>query len=100
MHKVLKDFEIQTDHPVQEGKSDLVLINRKKELVIKCIQPLDQRVKVKVDEILNSYLDLARELKKLFNMKVTVITLIIEALGTVPKNLRNSPDELEIKRRI
>ena len=35
------------------------------------------------------YLDLARELKKLWNMKVTIISIVIGALGTVTKGLIN-----------
>ena len=42
------------------------------------------------------YLDLVRELEKLWNMKVTVIPIIIGALGTVPKGLVRRLDELEI----
>ena len=33
------------------------------------------------------YLDLARELKKLWNMKVTIIPNVIGAFGTVSKGL-------------
>ena len=33
----------------------------------------------------DKYLDLARELKKLWNMKVTVIPIVVIALGIVPK---------------
>ena len=36
----------------------------------------------------NKYLDLARKLKDLFNMKVTVIVIVDGVLGTVPKALK------------
>ena len=35
----------------------------------------------------DKYLDLARELKKLWNMKVTIIPIEIGAIGTVTKGL-------------
>ena len=35
----------------------------------------------------DKYLDLARELKKLWNMKVTIISIVIGAFGTVTKGL-------------
>ena len=35
----------------------------------------------------NKYLDLARELKKLWNMLVTIIPIVIGALSTVTKGL-------------
>ena len=47
-----------------------------------------------------SHLDLARELKKLWNMKVTVITIVFGALGTVHKGLVNVREELEIRARM
>ena len=42
------------------------------------------------------YLDLARGLKKLWNMKVTVIPMVIGALGTATKGLLKGLEELEI----
>ena len=41
-------------------------------------------------------LDLARELKKLWNMKATVVTIIIGALGTVTKGLIKGLEDLQI----
>ncbi len=35
----------------------------------------------------DKYLDLARELKKLWNMKVTIAPIVIGALGTISKGL-------------
>ena len=48
----------------------------------------DHRIKLKECEKKDKYLDLARELKKLWNMKVTIITIVIGALVTVTKRLR------------
>ena len=55
--------------------------------------PVDQRLKIKEIEKIIKYLDLARELKKLWNMKVAVIAFIFDALGK--KRLK----ELEVKDR-
>ena len=46
------------------------------------------------------YLDLARELKKLWNMKVTVIPILIGMLGTVTKELVQVQEDLEIRERV
>ena len=43
------------------------------------------------------YLDLAREPKELENMKVTVIPIVISALGTIPKGLTKGQEGLEIR---
>ena len=44
-------------------------------------------MKLKEHEKRDKYLDLARELKKLWNMKVSIIPIVIGALGTVTKEL-------------
>ena len=51
--------------------------------------PVDHRVKIKENEKKDKYLDLARGLKKLWNMQVTVLPIIINALGTVPKGWKS-----------
>ena len=48
---------------------------------------MDHRIKIKESKRINKYLDLARELKMLWNMKVTVIPVVVGALGIVPKAL-------------
>ena len=49
--------------------------------------PADHRVKLKEKEKMDKYLDLARELKKLWNMRVKVRPIVVGALGTVQINL-------------
>ena len=60
--------------------------------------PADYRVELKVSEKRDKYLDLARELKKLWNMKVTVKPIVIGALGTIPEGLVKGLEDLEIRR--
>ena len=59
--------------------------------------PTDHRVKLKGSEKKDKYLDLARELKKLWNIKVTVIQIVIGALGTGTKFLLKELEDLEIE---
>ena len=47
--------------------------------------PADHRIKLKESEKKDKYLDLARESKNLWNMRVTVIPIVIGAFGTVTK---------------
>ena len=49
--------------------------------------PTNHRIKLKECEKKDKYLDLARELKKLWNMKVTIIPILIGAFGAVNKGL-------------
>ena len=62
--------------------------------------PVDYRIKVKECEKKNTYFDLARELKKLWNIKVTFIQIVIGALGTVTKGLVKGLEDLEIRGRM
>ena len=62
--------------------------------------PTDHRVKLKESEMKDNYQDLARELKKLSNMKVTLILTMIEALSIVTKELVQGREDLEIRERV
>ena len=72
-HKILWDFEIQTDHLVSARRPDVVTVNNKKKKkkkkkrtcrIVDFAVPADHRVKLKESEKRDEYLDLARELKK------------------------------------
>ena len=58
--------------------------------------PADHRIKLKEYEKRDKYLDLARELKTRWNMKVTFIPIVIGAFGTVTKRLLKGLEDLEI----
>ena len=55
---------------------------------------VDQKVKIKESEKRGKYLDLVRELRKLGNMGVTLILIVIGALWTVPKDLEKGLEKL------
>ena len=64
--------------------------------------PADHRIKLKECEKKDKYLDLARELKKqqLWNMKVTIISIVIGAFGSVTKGLLMGLEDWEVGRRV
>ena len=62
--------------------------------------PADHRIKLKECEKEDKYLDLARELKKLWNMKVTIVPIVIGAFDTITKWLLKGPEDLEIGGRV
>ena len=59
--------------------------------------PADHKIKLEESKKRDKYLDLARELKKLWNMKVTVLPIVTHALGTVTKGLVKGLEDLEIR---
>ena len=60
----------------------------------------DYRINLKEGVKKDKYLNLARELKKLWNMKVTIVPTVIGALGTVTKGLLKGREDLEVGRRV
>ena len=97
-HKLLWDFNIQTDHLIPAGRPDLIIINninkkkkKKKEKktckIVGFAVPADHRINLKESEKKDNYLDLARELKKLWCMKITIVPIVIGALGAITKGL-------------
>ena len=57
-------------------------------------------MEIKESEKLDKYLDLARELKNLRNIRVTVILIFFGALGTVLKALGSGLNKVKIGGRI
>ena len=55
------------------------------------------RVKLEESEKKNKYQDIARELKKLWNMKVTVVPIKTGELGTVTEGLVKRLEDFEIR---
>ena len=88
-HKLLWDFDLQTDHLISARRPDFIVTNKKKRIfkIIDFAVPADQSIKLKECEKKDKYLDLARELKNLWNMKVTIVPIVIGAFGTVTKGL-------------
>ena len=62
--------------------------------------PNRHRMKIKESKKINEYLDLAREQRKLWNIKVTTISIIIWDLEIITKGLERGPEKLETERRI
>ena len=73
-HKLPLDFVIQT----------YLIINKKKRTcgIVDFSVPADHRVKLWESEKKDKYLDIARELKKLCTMKVTIVTGVHQMIDT------------------
>ena len=101
-HKLLWDFNIQTDHLILARRPDLIILNKKK-IICKIVDfavPADRRINLKECEKKDKYLDLARELRKLWNMKVTIVPIVIGAFGWITKGLLKGVEDLEVGGRV
>ena len=62
--------------------------------------PADHRINMKECEKKDQNLDLARELKKQWNMKMTLVSLVVGAFGTISKGLLKGQEDLEVGGRV
>ncbi len=101
--KILWDFKIQTDTPIEANKPDIVVFEKttRKCLIIDVACPFDTRVCAKEKEKNEKYHDLKRELKRLWKCnEVLIVPVIIGALGTLPRGLRKSLEVLAMAREL
>ena len=91
MNKLLWDFlKIQTEKKIEQNKSDIEVLDKIKwkYLIIDVACPFDTRVKGKEKEEIENYQELKREFKWIWKLRrVTVVPVIIGALGTVSKDI-------------
>ena len=62
--------------------------------------PADHRINLKESEKNYKYFELARESKNLWNMKVTIILIVIGAFGTITKGLLKGQEDVEVRGRV
>ena len=101
-HKLLWDFNIHTDHLISARRPDLIIINKKNRYckIVDFDVPADHRIKLKECIKKDKYLNFAWELKKLWNMQVTIIPIVIGAFGTFTKGLLKGLEDMELGGRV
>ena len=74
------------------------IITKKKRIckIVDFAIPADHRINLKECEKKDQYLDLARELKKLWNMKVTIVQIVIGVFGAINKGLLKGLEDLDV----
>ena len=80
-----------------------VLFLKKKKRICKIVDfavSADHRINLKESEKKDKHHDLARKLKNLWNMKVTIVPVVIGALGTITKGLLKGLEDLEVGGRV
>ncbi|XP_024121103.1 uncharacterized protein LOC112142083 [Oryzias melastigma] len=87
--KILMDFQIQTDRMVMENQPDIVVVDKeqRKAVVVDVAVPSHGNIKKKEHEKLEKYQGLREELEKAWKVKVTVVPVVIGALGAVTSKL-------------
>ena len=88
----INSYGTLTDHLISARRPVLIIIKKKKKKkrickIVDFAVPADYRIKLKECEKKDKYLDFARELKKPWNIKVTIVPIVIGAFGTIIKRI-------------
>ena len=96
--KILWDFMIQTDRVIEHRRPDIVVVEKigGKCFIIDIAVPGDHNIQQKEIEKKTKYEDLRIEVARLWNKEVSVIPVVVGALGTLTANLKKNLKELGI----
>ena len=85
------DFSIQTDHVIEARRLDLAAVDKKRRTckIIDFAVSGDSRIEEKEREKIEKYQDLRRELQKIWNVRLKIISLVVGSLGAIPKQFGN-----------
>ena len=100
--KVLWDFTVQTDLEIHARRPDIIIVdkNLNETIIIDVAIPVDVNIRNKEQEKIIKYQDLAREIRKIWNVSTKVIPIVIGALGTVTGRLEQYLKEIGVTTRI
>ena len=84
---ILWDFPVHTDRMIQANRPDIVVKDKRNStcLLIDMSVPTDKNVSAKVFEKLSKYKDLEIEIEKMWQLKTTIIPVVVGALGLIKK---------------
>ena len=93
---ILWDFPVHTDRTIQANRPDIIVKDGQSKtcLLIDMSVPTDQNIAVKEFDKLSKYKDLEIEVQKLWNLKATIVPVIIGALGMIKKGCQKHLDKL------
>ena len=97
--KMLWDFNIRTDHVIQNRRPDIVVLYKteRKSHLIDIAVPVDKRIELKEQEKIDNYSELSQEVKKTWNLsQIVVVPVVIGALGMTSQRLKDLLEKLNI----
>ena len=97
-NKLLWDFSIRTDHHIEARRPDLVLVDKSKKSchIIDVAIPEDSGVKEKEAKKVERYQNLARELRRMWEVKTKVVPIVLGALGTLLLRLKGNLKDIGV----
>ena len=101
--KILWVVIMQTDHVIEVRRPVMVIIHKTKNYECKIIDfacPFESRIEEREKDKMKDYNDLKRELKKIWDMPVKIIPVVVGALRMTPKKLKQQLSDIGIETRI
>ena len=100
--KVLWDFTIKTNIEIHAKRPDIVMVdkNSNETIILDVAIPADVNIRNKEQEKIIKYQDLAREIRKIWNVSTKVIPIVMGALGTVTDRLEQYLKDIGVTTRI
>ena len=97
--KILWDYHIQTDNIIEYRTPDMINVDKtsNKAQIVYFPVPTDHLNEISQQSKIENDLDLKRELQKLWNLKISIVRIVIGALGTIPKSLEKHLNELNVE---
>ena len=84
---ILWDFKIQTDKHLAHNIPDIIVVEKKQVRLIDMELPGDSRINQKEVEKITKYQDLKVEVERFWDKKATVVSMVIRAVGAIPRDL-------------
>ena len=97
--KILWDFNIQTDNISEHRRPGVIIIDKtsKKAQIVDFTVPADHQIEISQKRKIENYQHLKRELQKLWNLKTSIVPIVVGTLGTIPKSLEKHLNELNVE---
>ena len=94
--KILWDFDIRTANIISARRPDIVIVdyNQRTGIIVDVAIPADVNIVSKEKEKIMKYQQLRIELEKLWNVKFTIVPVVIGALGSFTPNLQQYLNQL------
>ena len=97
------DLTIQTDREMHHRRPEIVHVTQKKKanetIIVDIAVPEDSNVLQKETVKYEVYQDLAREIKRIWELRTKMVPVVASALGSVSKKLAGYLEQLGIKDR-
>ena len=84
---ILWDFNIQTDNITEHRKPKIIIKGKTSQKIVDFAVPADHWIEISQERKIENYHHLKRELQKLWNLKISIVPIVIGSLGTIPKPL-------------